>query len=641
MNNINFEIDKVYIKKMAKLIINNNKKWLKNIKNVDITPIEFLESYLYHDKSFDYITGLIYFLENVSTDSEIREESVNFGIKLQNYYLNFYKSYENYKLFSILKKIKIKNDKNNTKKLIKNILRSFENNGVHFKSDKKKKFIKLSKDYNKLKIKFSMNISNDNKIMEFSKKELDGISNNYLKNHKKEEKYIFDTSYPDKSIILKDCDVPKTREKMYCNFYNIASKNLNILKNIINIRTKISKMYGFKNTIEHYLSYNRLATEKKIDSLLNNLIPYFKNKANNEYKNLLIFSEKKDLFDYDMSYYSNKYKKNILDIDNNLIKNYFPSNYCINEILKIYSDLFGVYIKYIKEDSSKYWHLSVDLYEVIDIESNVILGYLYLDLYPRLGKYTHAATFDLQTTYIDNEGKRILPITAIVCNFTPPDKDMDYSLFQFYEIETFCHELGHGLHNILSNVKYQGLSGISMEDDFGEMPSQFFENWCYNQEFLKKISKHYETNEHLPLNIIKNIIKNRKFQNGLSYLTQILYIKYDMKIHKKKNITEKELYELWFKIQNELLNFKTTKNIYPMCRFDHLMSYAVGYYGYLWSLIYSHQAFSLFEKEGVFNKELGIKFRKEILEKGGTLKGTTMLKNFMGKNLDNDILKFF
>ena len=641
MDNISFRIDKMYIQKTADLIINNSKQWLKNIKKSNVTPIEFLKSYLYHDKSFDYITGSIYFLENVSTDSEIREESVKFGIKLKNYYLNFYKSYENYKLFSILKKIKIKNDKNNTKKLIKNILRLFKNNGVHFKFNKKKKFIKLSKDYNKLKIKFSMNISNDNKIMRFSKKELDGISDNILKNHKKEEKYIFDTSYPDKSIILKDCDIEITREKMYYNFNNVASKNLNILNDIINIRTKISKMYGFKNTVDHYLSYNRLATEKKIKDLLNKLIPYFKNKANNEYTNLLKFSNKKDIFDYDISYYSNKYKKDILNIDNNLIKKYFPSNYCINEILKIYGDLFGIYIKYIKEDSSKYWHPDVDLYEVIDIESNIILGYLYLDLYPRLGKYTHAATFDLQTTYIDNEGKRILPITAIVCNFTPPDKDMGYSLFQFNEIETFCHELGHGLHNILSNVKYEELSGISMEDDFGEMPSQFFENWCYNKDFLKKISKNYETNEHLPLNIIENIIKNRKFQNGLSYLTQILYIKYDMKIHKKKNITEKELYKLWFKIQSKLFNYKTTKNIYPMCRFDHLMGYAVGYYGYLWSLIYSFQAFSLFEKKGVFNKELGMKFRKEILEKGGTLKGNVMLKKFMGKNIDNDILQFF
>jgi Zn-dependent oligopeptidase len=173
------------------------------------------------------------------------------------------------------------------------------------------------------------------------------------------------------------------------------------------------------------------------------------------------------------------------------------------------------------------------------------------------------------------------------------------------------------------------------------MPSQFFENWCYNKDFLSKISKHYKTNEHLPLNIIENIKRNRKFQNGINYLTQILYIKYDMKIHKKKNITEKELYELWFKIEDQLLDFKMTKNIYPMCRFDHLMSYSVGYYGYLWSLIYSHQAFSLFERDGVFNNKLGIKFRKEILEKGGTLKGTVMLKNFMGKNLNNDILQFF
>jgi Zn-dependent oligopeptidase len=177
-----------------------------------------------------------------------------------------------------------------------------------------------------------------------------------------------------------------------------------------------------------------------------------------------------------------------------------------------------------------------------------------------------------------------------------------------------------------------------MEDDFGEMPSQFFENWCYNEKFLKKISSHYITKKSLPNKIINNIILNKNYNNGIHYLTQILYIKYDLEIHKKnyKMITEKYLYKLWFDILKKLLPFKYSENIYPMCRFDHLMGYQVGYYGYLWSIIYSYDAFSIFKEKGFFNKKLGMSFRKEILEKGGIQNAEHMLEKFLGRKISNN-----
>lgn len=607
------------IKNLQNNIINTHKKWLENIKqNKNITPNEFLDSYLYNLTEFDYTSGILHFLKYVSPNKSIRDLLFNINLEMQKYFLDFFESTENYKLFLILKKIKTKT--NNTQKLIKKILKSFEDNCE-----------KLSIINNKLmkyESKFSQNIMNDIKKIKYTKSELEGIDNNILKKHKKGEYYIFDTTYPDETVILKNCSIAKSREKMYNTFNNVAKQNLSILKNIINLRSERSKILGFDNSVSYYLDDNRIATLNKINKLLDRLIPILKKKLNNEYKNLLEVSKMQTLNDYDLAYYSNIYKQTYLDLDEQIIKTYFPSNYTIPKIIQIYADLFNIKIKLIKEIPDKYWHKDVELYVVNDEITNNILGYIYLDLYPRDGKYTHAATFDIQTTYRDENNKRILPVTAIVCNFSN-------SLFMFNEIVTFCHEFGHALHNVLSDVKYQSLAGISMEEDFGEMPSQFFENWCYNEEFLNLISCHYETKKKLPVDIIDKIQKNRNYNNGIHYLTQILYIKYDLMIHQKKNVTEKYLHNLWFKILSSLLPFKFNKNIHPMCRFDHIIGYASGYYGYLWSIIYAYDAFSLFEEKGIFNKKLGLKFRKTILEKGGTEKGVTMLENFLGRKTNN------
>ena len=639
MNNIplyfNYNVNDII--QIEKDIIEINNQWLESIKEVK-NPYDFLNSYIYLHSKFDYIYNAIIFLKDVSPQKEIREASIQFHLNLNYYFLNFFKSNKNYQLFLILKKIK-KNDKNNIQKLIRNIFKSFEDNGVHLNKKDKKEYIKIDKKLIFNENLFSDNINNDIQNIKYFKNELQDIKESNLRNHKINGYYIFNTTYPDEKLIMKNCSIDKSREKMYIHFHSVAKENLTILKNIIQLRYQKSKIFGFKNSMDYYLSYNRLATKNKINSLLNRFIPILKKKCINDYSKLLFVSNKKELYDYDLSYYSNLYKKKYLNYDDNKIKFYFTSSYTIPKILKIYGDLFKIKITKIQRvHHDKIWHESVNLYEVKDKLKKNILGYFYVDLYPREGKFTHAGTFSIQNSYRDINNRRIIPVTAIICNFTPIQKNHKFSFLTFNEVVTFCHELGHAFHNILSNVKYESLSGISMEDDFAEMPSQFFENWCYEKDFLKKISKHYKTGRKMNNSLINIIIKNKHFLNSIDYLTQILYIKYDLGIHSKNKITKEFLYKKWFNLCKELLPFKITKNTYPMCRFGHLIDYASGYYGYLWSLIYSYDAFDIFKKRGILNSTLGYRFRKEILEKGGTIKGTIMLKNFLRRKLST---KFF
>jgi len=624
------------IKNIEATIIKTNNDWLEETKkNISkLTPLQFLESYIYSSNKFDYMIGCISFLKYVVDDEKVRKASVEFDLNLKKYTLDFFKSSENYKLFLILKKIKVKNgNKDNTKKLIKKILKSFENNGVHLKKGIKEDFIKINNKLMKLENDFSQNIADGTLTMKFKKSELDGIEENILKTHldKDNNIYTFDTSYPDNNVIMRDCKNRKTREKMYIKYNSIAKQNLPILKEILELRNKRSHIFGFKDSLSYYFDDNRIATKEKIEKLLVKLIPLLTKKYKYEYKKILEASNEKELYDYDLSYYTNIYKKKYLDLNEKIIKTYFPSDYCIHKIFEVYSDIFNLKIKLVSASEKNYWNKDVILYKVSDSLNNELLGYLYLDLYPRKNKYNHAATFDIQNSYQNEDGKRIIPVTAIVCNFSVPTSNDTFSLFTFGEITTFCHEFGHALHFILSKSKYESLSGISLEDDFAEMPSQFFENFCYNKEFLQKISYNHKNGKCLPDSIIQNIQKNKNYNIALHYLTQILFIKYDLDIHQlKNNITEKYLHNHWFDLRNKLFpHINYSKNTYPMCRFDHLIGYASLYYGYLWSIIYSYDAYSVFEKTGVFNKNTGLRFRKEILEKGSTLKSLKMLENFL------------
>ena len=633
----NYSISK--IKNIEKKIMITEKKWLNYVKNNNLDPISFLNSYLYKLENFNYIHNILTFLQYVSEKKSIREESRKYELKLKKFFMKFYESNENYKLFLILKKIKIdEDDSNGLAKLIKKILRSFEDNGVHLELRKKIVYDKIIKKLILLENNFSKNIANGIKKIKYTLNELEGIDKNILNGRKfKNNYYIFDTTYPDEQMILKNCIIENSRKKMFYAFHSVGGvKNLENLKNIINYRFQISKIFGFKNTVDYYLSYNRLASIKKINLLLKNIIPILKKKADSEYNLLLNFSGKKELYDYDIPYYISKYKKKYMNLDNELIKTYFPSNYTIPKILEIYGKLFNIKFEIDINSNLGNWNKDVFLYKISDLSNkDDVKGYIYFDLYPRDGKYTHAATFDLQSTYKNKNGARVIPITAIVCNFTLPNDNEKFSLLSFNEVTTFCHELGHGLHNILSNVKYELLAGITNEKDFVEMPSQFFENWCWKKDFLKYISSNYKTGKKLQTKIIDSITKNKYAFHGIHLLIQILYLKYDFEIHQKGIVNNKFLKDKWFIISNEILPYKSSINTYPMSRFDHLNGYECGYYSYLWSLIYSYDAFSLFEKNCLFNKKLGVKFRKNILEAGSILEGEKILENFLGRKTND------
>jgi saccharolysin len=689
MNYIKFNYSIDEINKIKKDIINTNEEFVSKMNTY--TSNKLLESYLYSLSKYDYIYEIIIFLQSVSTDSNIRNASIKFQEDLINYFLKFFKNENNYKI--LLKLKNIKNKSSILDKVIKDIYKSFIDNGINLDVNKRNKLELLKKELNKYETQFMQNIYNDKKKLIIPKEtahiDLDGINKDFLNSHydKSSKKYIIGISNPEKEEIMKYCNSSSTR-KIYSKIIsNIGyKKNITILQKILELRYKIANILGYKNNIEYKLSYERIAKENQIHSLLNKLIPKLKKTGYDNYNTILnYFVDNINNFDdkiknnilnnivnhnnvykgikklnnkinkYDFSYFSNIYREKHYGVDSNIIKKYFPLNYTISRVFKIYEKIFSIKFERVKNvKKSQIWYKDVILYRVVDkankkankkakyIKNNKsnnklnnkskVLGYLYLDLFPRDNKYNHAATFDLQSSYINKYNKRVIPITAIVSNF-------DRKNFTHDSLTTFCHEMGHGLHNIFSKVKYASLSGTNTELDFVETISQFFENWCWEKDFLKYVSQNIKTKKPLSDELIDKIISTKKYNNGIHYLTQILYIKYDLGVHKKEHYSVKELHDMWFNISNELMPFfepsnnhiikEYNDNIYPMCSFGHLVGYDVGYYSYLWSIIYSYDIFSKFQKHGLFSNKVGMDLRRKIMEKGSTKNGVKLLTDFL------------
>jgi len=232
-----------------------------------------------------------------------------------------------------------------------------------------------------------------------------------------------------------------------------------------------------------------------------------------------------------------------------------------------------------------------------------------------------------------DDGNYQIPFTAIVSNFNPPSKDAP-SLLKHDEVETLFHEFGHVLHNALTKAKYSGLSGTAVAGDFVEVPSQMFENWAWRPEVLKKISRHYKTGEVLPDEMIKKLIKTRSVLGARFYTRQAFFAEYDMYLHTHNKPVDTT--GLYFKMYAQIAQTPVTPGTLPQAGFDHIMGgYDAGYYGYLWAEVIAQDFFSVFEKNGIFDKATGKKFREEILSVGGTYDEEEIVENFLGRKIDD------
>ena len=541
----------------------------------------------------------------------------------------------------------------------------YKHKGIHLDKNTRNKLEAINQKLTEMSITYSNNLNEVDDYTLFTKDELDGVASDFIETlDKKDDKYKVTTKYDHINMIMPYCNVENTR-KTLSKLFGLRGKepfkNQNLLKETLVLRKEKAVLLGYSSYRDYVLSHRRMASgTEQVDDFLKQLLDKMKSASQSDTDMIAKYFNKDSMESWNLSYYTNLYKKEVLQYDQKLVQEYFPLEKLLPNLLGTFEDIFSLHIKEVEVNNDQTWHDSVKCYAVYDNTSDNVcnlIGHFYVDLYPRDGKFGHAAAFTLKPAFIptssqkevisnsgdsytaqleqsDSVSCRSTPVSAMVCNFTRPTKDKP-SLLTFGEVETFFHELGHIFHQLLSINRFAMFSGTSVELDFVECPSQALENWCYEEEFLTRISSHYITGESIPVDIMHKIKKNKHMFNGLHYIRQLIFSIYDMKLHSSDNTVDAE--KLFDQIQSDLSPLIHGESCMA-ANFGHLMSgYQSGYYGYLWSEVYAVEVFQHFKDSGnIFNREIGLHYRRCILEKGGTETGFHMMEQLLERKPNSD-----
>jgi thimet oligopeptidase len=305
----------------------------------------------------------------------------------------------------------------------------------------------------------------------------------------------------------------------------------------------------------------------------------------------------------------------------------------VKGLFDITSSLYGIEYKDVTANAKSLglpvWHPDVKLYEVTDKATGEMLGRMYTDLYPREAKYNHAACWGLIPRKVWSDGKVQKPLAALVCNFTKPTAEKP-SLLPHDEVETFFHEFGHGLHNMLTQASIGRFSGTGVERDFVEAPSQMMENWVWTPVTLKLFAKHYKSGEPLPEDLLKGMLAARTLGSGLETEHQIYYGLTDQAYHTAPQGVV-DTTKVGVDLLGEIELYKGVPETWYQAAFGHLIGYHGAYYGYLWSLVFAQDMYQRFEELGVLSPEAGKYYRTKVLARGGTVDAMDMLKDYLGR----------
>jgi Zn-dependent oligopeptidase len=332
----------------------------------------------------------------------------------------------------------------------------------------------------------------------------------------------------------------------------------------------------------------------------------------------------------DFAYYSKKMLNAKYQLDNDEVKKYFEMNATLNGMFKVYETVLGIQIK--PATNMPVWDSKVKTYEIWSEGKKT--GSFYLDLFPRPNKYTHFACFPI-SQYLAKGAVEILPQAALICNF-PEGTTNEPSLLPHSDVVTMFHEFGHLVHWLLSHPKIASQNSFAVKGDFAEAPSQFLENWCWEYDALKLFAKNYKTGEVLPKSLFDKMKQTQLVNVGSFYIRQIYLGLTDFTYEDKYEETKKKGVLQVFKELSALNQIPFDDNNHMICSFGHLNGYGANYYGYLWSKVYAQDMFSVFKKKGVMDTATGIKYRKEILEKGSTTPEIEMVEKFLGRKPNSD-----
>ncbi len=526
------------------------------------------------------------------------------------------------------------------KKLLRDIFLTYKRMGFDLAPTKQKKVQELEQRLSKLSNEFRHNINSYKDHILVTDSELVGLPERYCDGLKRDKKgnFLVTLAYPDFHPFMEMAENESKRKELNGKYLRKGGeKNMNVLREMLAVRAEHATILGYKNHAD-YKTELRMAKSGKtaFDFNLGLLNRVAKSGMKDlmelrDLKREITGNKKAEIEVYDTAYYGQLLQKKRFNFDSEEVRQYFPLSRVLDGTFKIYSTLFDV--KFEKLKNFPLWHPDAELYTVKNSSGDTV-SYFALDLYPRDGKYGHAAAFNI----IDGHTKTfhgseyVVPFVTMVTNFPKPSAKHP-SLLSHGEVETFLHEFGHVMHGVLTKADHPSQGGFGVAWDFVEAPSQMLEHWAWDKKSLALLSEHHQTGKPLPPSLLKNLLASRDHMLRYATLRQLIMGHFDLSLHMKNKPPEPNtLYKSLVKKYTGLVLPKDS--IFP-AGFGHLDGYDAGYYGYMWSNVFAADMFTRFEKEGILNKKTGADYKKWILEKGGSMEELDLLKGFLGRTPSN------
>ncbi len=596
-------------------------------------------------RKFRVVSNILNLLEMVSPDETIRKACHEQIIDLSSFYVD--KVSCNKALFSAFNAYIQDNSKKENldaeqQYYLQEALKDFKRQGLHLPDDVLEKVKKYEKEIAKLGLEFEANVANDNSFILADESQLDGLSKDFIQCLQKNDqgKYVIKCDYPTYFEVCEHCRCEDTRRDLYRVFNNRAwPVNIECLHGVILNRDKLARKVGFKNYAEMDLDSEMVKSLQTAESFIEELVKRSKSKALSEIQYFLkdlpegvIPDSTGKMQPWNYSYIKASHKKKHFSVDEREVAKYFPVSKTLESIFLVYQNFLN--LKFEVSKPTWAWHEDVLLIKVSDMDSGVLHGYLFLDLYPRENKYSHACCAPLIPTQLKPNGKIVPAVTAIIANFPKARIDAP-ALLKFNDVHTFFHEFGHAMHDILGATKMSSFAGLGVKHDFVEVPSQMFEEWIYDKNTLKMLSSHYQTGQSLPDELIDKLIALKKIDAGHFLVRQCVLSLIALEMFKDGKIKDsdlivKNMYEkhLDYMLCDDQAHFQAS--------FGHLIGYGAKYYSYMWSKVFAIDLFYEIKKRGLNNPSVGKELVSKVLCKGGSVDPEQLLQDFLGRKPSQD-----
>jgi oligopeptidase A len=544
------------------------------------------------------------------------------------------------------------------RKILKDSLLDFKLAGVSLPTEQKQEYTHLQTRLSELSNRFGNNVLDATRAWTLNvtdAEELSGIPALSLQSAadaaaaKGLQGYLLTLDFPSYHAVMTYADDRALREKVYKAYTTRASSNgpeawdnQEVIREILKLRERMARLLGFSNYAELSVERKMAKSVGQVNSFLSDMISYSFPVAKQEFDQLQSFADRlyavQKLEAWDVSYFSEKLRKQDYDISQDELRAWFPLKKALNGLFAIVEALYGIRVE--RNHDAGLWHPDVEFYNIVH-EGQVIARF-YFDLFTREGKQGGAWMAGCRTRRLmsgndsDQQGLQI-PVAYLICNFSPPSGGT-CALLTHNEVTTLFHEFGHGLHHMLTKEKYLQSSGIAgVAWDAVELPSQLMENWCWDPESIGMISEHYQSGGRLPAEVLEKMLAARNFQSGMRSVRQLEFAHFDFSLHQAPyEETADFVAEVLKKTRSQTAVFRVPDYNRFQNSFSHIFAggYAAGYYSYKWAEVLSADVFSRFEKGGVLSPVIGKQFLDTILSRGGGADALSLFTDFMGREPD-------